>query len=153
MALRFPNDFSNSSSFNVSIFFSSNNNYLIYQFQTVWKSPFHGYVQIFFDHLSIGVYFDNISEIAYYVVFYFIVLLLILNICNITYVAYSVHRSYLTVTWPLILLRYSLKAMITVLIMPIYGNNYIIKLIKIINLLLKTLFNPLTYSSLILQRF
>jgi len=67
-------------------------------------------------------YLHNSSTIAYIVTFYFCVLLVLLVALNIIYISISFNRKYFTVTWPLYILRYIAKFILTIFFMPLFGK-------------------------------
>jgi hypothetical protein len=64
-------------------------------------------------------YLQDLSASIYLTVFYTSLSLVILMIVNIAYVSYSFSRNFFTVTWPLYVLRYVAKAVVTIFFMPL----------------------------------
>lgn len=64
-------------------------------------------------------YTENQTKLAFLLIFYTLMLIVVLTILNIFYVIYSFNRNYFTYTWPLVILNNIVKIFLTLLFMPI----------------------------------
>jgi len=95
----------------------------------VWNNPLQVYLLRGSETLSLQGIVVYFGYEVYLCFFYAIVVMVFLMILNIAYVSFSISRSYFTITWPLHLLRTCAKVIVTILFMPMFGNQSQLKII------------------------